>query len=199
MPTLSSLLSRIVRRLEQTPIIGGLVRCQAADHLLALKEFVIAIVFSTATFWLSACILMYLDANRNVNYVQLLASTVSNGELFIFAVGFLGSTLIVAFDDPKGARQFPGQIWHAVALFVLGLLCAGSFALVRLASDDELSLKLNQELLFRASLWLASIAALLRYLAIVYRKFTLRPDDLMKESERQFSDQFAQRHQGEVL
>lgn len=179
------------------PVIGSLADCSWSDHKAAIKEFLIAVLFGTATFWLSAFFLMYLEKNKNSSYKDLLVSTVGNGELFIFAVGFLGSTLIIAFDDPRGARRFPGQIWHAVALFVLGVLCAGSFALVRLVGGEPTLIALDKDFLLLASLWLAGFAAALRYLAVVYRKFTLRPDDALKDPERRFAQEFADRHKGD--
>ena len=198
MPESTSALARAQKHADKIPILGGLFLCSARDHYLALKEFTIALIFSTATFWMSAWLLMFLTLNDQRSFVEILKSTVSNGELFIFAVGFIGSTLIVAFDDPTDARQFPGKLWHAVGLFVLGLLCAGAFALVRLASEQSSALSLNRQILLSASIWLSAVTCVLRYLAIVYRKFTLRPDEAMKSDERGFAAAFTERHKDDA-
>lgn len=194
---LTAAIERATKHADQFPIFGGLFLCSARDHYVALKEFSIALIFSTATFWLSAWLLMFLTVNETSSFTEILHSTVDKGELFIFAVGFIGSTLIVAFDDPTDARQFPGKLWHAVGLFVLGLLCAGAFALVRLSGQRDATIVLNSQALFSASLWLSLVACVLRYLAIVYRKFTLRPDEAIKSREQGFAAAFKEHHKGD--
>jgi hypothetical protein len=196
---MASWMAALGKRAERVPVFGGLFLCNAADHRVAAKEFFVALIFSTATFWLSAWLMLFLIlGEEEQSFLGNLKSTVENGELLIFAVGFIGSTLIVAFDDPTDARQFPGKLWHAISLFVLGLLCAAAFGLVRLSGQIGGAIVVNGQMLFAASIWLSILACILRYLAIVYRKFTLRPDAAMKGGEVGFANEFAARHRGNV-
>lgn len=185
----------VFRRFDSIPIIGGLAHCSLADHKAAMKEFLYAVVFSTITFWMSSIVLMAFESNKGQKYSALLASTISNGELFIFSVGFLGPALLITIDDPVNAKQFPGKVWHALAFILLGCIAAALFALIKAAGTPGMPPSvLNRDFLFSTSVILGIVCCVLRYLSIVYRKFTLRPDDLIKEKEKDFSDEFARRH-----
>lgn len=181
--------------LRKIPLFGDLADCHVSDHSKAAKEFAVITLFATTTFWFSALILLGLDANKDLHYLHMLGTTVRSGELFIFSVAFLGPVLWTALEDPVGTRPFPGKLWHTLAVLILGLVCAAFFALIKVASIPG-SFRLNAEFLFSLSLWTAGFCLLLRYLALVYRKATLRPDEAMKRGEEAFASQFVQ-HQSE--
>lgn len=181
---------------SQIPIIGYLASCGYKQHKAAMREFVFSVLFSTATFWLSALFLWALTANSGASYGDMLRSTVQSGELFIFSVGFLGPILLVAIDDPANAKPFPGKTWHLLVLVMLMLVSAGFFALTKIAHTSSVSISLNMNLLFSISLYTAMSAAALRYLTIVYRKQTVDPETQMKNPERQFAQRFAEHHAG---
>jgi hypothetical protein len=186
----------IAHGIDRLPLVGPLIVCTKQDHKEAAREFFIIVVFATMTFWLSALILSFLEENRIRNYFELLTSTVHGGELFIFATALLGPILAIAAEDPKGARSFPSRTWHMFGLSVLGVICAACYALVKTSLMPGTNLILNKEALFTASVLLAAIAAALRYLAIVYNKYRLRPEEVTKAREQAFSDTFARRHGG---
>ena len=154
--------------------------------------------FATATFWLTAIFLMSSQAARANGYVSTVVSTVKSGELFIFAVGFLGPILLTALEDPKDAREFPGRLWHVFALIVIGLVATGYHSQIKAGLLKGSALGgADQEFLFEISYWIALAAVVLRYLAIVYRKSTFIPEDEIKKPETDFAEKFVKAHEPE--
>lgn len=181
-------------QISQIPILGYLTSCGVEEHKNALKEFAISFGFSTAAFWLSALVLMALKINEKSSYISVLNSTIQSGELFIFTVGFVGSILWTALEDPKSAKPFPGRTWHIVALFIIGFVAAAFFALAKIAYTPDIGSYFSMPFLIKASIYLALTVTVLRYLAIVYRKQTLNPEKEMKTQEQGFAKAFAEHH-----
>lgn len=185
----------VISAFSEIPIIGYLALCGVKEHKAAFKDFSVTVLFSTATFWLSALVLRGLTANSSQTYFDMLRSTVQSGELFIFSLGFMGPILLIAAEDPKNARPFPGRLGHIVCLFALALIAVAFFALMKVSNSKNLVLPLNKEFLFSTSVCVALISALLRYLAMVYRKQTIDPEHEIKDRERAFSDKFREHAQ----
>jgi hypothetical protein len=182
------------------PIVGPLTRCTKRHHVVALKEFLITACFSTTTFWLTAVFLRGFMQNRDVQPIWLLYQTVSSGQLFIFTVGFLGPILIAAGDDPPRAKVFPDRTWHFLALILLALIAAGFYAMQLFSKAAPMPRLIDDEFLFRASIYVAGFSIALRYLTIVYRRSTLDFDaeKQLKEPVEEFATEFARRHAGEA-
>lgn len=180
-------------------IVGPLAYCSTDNHKSSLKELVQIIGFSTMTFWLSALILKGLSSNATSSYFDVLLSTMRSGELFIFTVAFMGPILIVAGEDPKGAKPFPGRGWHLFLLTVVAIVAGCFFAIIKVGEHTTGFLGLfDPDFVFHTSVWLAGVAVFLRYLAIVYRKNSFNPEKDFKRQEDAFSAQFEQRHGGEA-
>jgi hypothetical protein len=155
-------------------------------------------VFSTVTFWLTALFLKAFNAFSGSPYYVVLQSTVNTGQLFIFSVAFMGPILLTAAEDPRNARQFPGRLWHFLALVTLAIVAAGCYALQQSTKINGTDNLLNKDFLFNFSIAVAICAMLLRYLATVYRKQTFDPEREMKKPEEDFSDAFARHREGEA-
>lgn len=177
-------------------IVGPLAYCSTENHKSSLREITIIVAFSTMTFWLSALLLKGLSATSQVSYLNVLLSTVKSGELFIFTVAFMGPILIVAAEDPKGAKPFPGRGWHLFLLTAIAIVAGCFFAMMKVGQHAEIMEIFNQDFLYHVSLWLAGFAIFLRYLAILYRKNTFNPEKDFKRQEDNFSTQFETRHGG---
>ena len=192
--------SWLSRKISGFPVLGHLVYCKWPQHLAAAREMFVITSFATATFWLTALFLMTSQTARANGYVTTVLSTARSGELFIFAVGFLGPILLTALDDPKDAkREFPGRLWHIFALIVIGFVATGYHAQIKAGQLHGGTLApSDQEFLFQVSAWIAIAAVVLRYLAIVYRKSTFVPEDEIKLPETEFAKQYVKAHQPEV-
>jgi hypothetical protein len=189
----------LCRHISGFPILGHLVYCRWPQHRAAAREWVIVTAFATATFWLTALLLMTSQTARSNGYVSTVISTVRSGELFIFVVGFLGPILLTALDDPKGAKEFPGRLWHVFALVVIGLIATGYHAQIKAGQLKGGTLgESDQEFLLHVSAWIALAAVMLRYLAIVYRKSTFVPEDELKRPETEFADNYVKSHEPET-
>lgn len=180
---------------SKVPLIGPLFYCRWTDHAACLKEISISLAFATGTFWLTAIFLLSLKASSAMNYLELLHTTVKNGELFIFAVGFLGPILLITAEDPVEARPFPGRTWHIFAFIILGILAAGFHSQIKAAQFAEHLDIFNETFLLHASMLIGGAAVVLRYLAVLYRKSTFAPKKELKDPESDFANEWGARHQ----
>src|SRR5579864_524725 len=176
------------------PLLGGLIDCTRANHIAAAKEFFIGLLFSSITFWLSATLIFFQTKEPTGGVIETVTNslwpTIRNGELLVFAVSLVGPIFYIAFEEPAWAkREFPEKLWHASALFVLGVICAALFAAVKTGASFEMTR------VIKASVWLMVFAAGLRYLATVYNKARARPEEEMRTQTDEFVKQF-QQHRG---
>lgn len=193
--------STFLRWLGKWPVIGHLPNCTKKDHESAFNEFVPTILFSTATFWLTALILRAFKSYDNKTWLGLLYETTKSGQLFIFAVGMLGPILIVSAVDLPNAKQFPGRLGHFAVLLVLGAAASGFYGLVLLSRESFGAPLVNAEYLYGASIAIAAFVLVLRYLTTVYRKNTQNatPEEIMKQPEKDFASEFEARHATDPL
>jgi hypothetical protein len=188
------------RGLTAIPLIGPLFACRREDYFAATREFIIIIAFATATFWLSALFLVILDSGNTLSISAVFDLTTKEGQLFIFATALLGPILVFATEDPPNARPFPARTWIIFALVLLAIVCSGSYAFTRGAGalNPKSPIPLNQAFLANAAIACALIAASFRYIAILYNKYRMRPEEV-KASEESFNKEFARRHRNEAL
>lgn len=196
MGSIRAIRSWLSRKVSGFPLFGHLVYCKWSQHRAASREMFVISAFATATFWLTAVFLMTSQTARANGYVSTVLSTAKSGELFIFAVGFLGPILLTALEDPKDAKEFPGRLWHIFALIVIGFVATGYHSQIKAGQLNGGALAVpDQEFLFEVSVWIAGAAIILRYLAIVYRKSTFVPEDEIKQPEIEFADKFVKAHE----
>jgi len=181
---------------KKIPILGPLVYCSRKNHADTLKELLVTLLFSTTTFWITVFFLKAYSSNTHVPYFDLLRQTVSAGQLFIFSVTFLGPVYLIAGEDPENAKVFPNRGVHLVALFPIALLGGGLYAIQFGGRTSPGIVLLDQEYLLHASVYIAALAIVLRYLTVVYRKSTMtfNPEAEMVEPSQLFAEKFAARH-----
>lgn len=171
-------------KLQNFPLLGGLVNCSFKDHCKAMKEFAITAIFATTGFWASVVILRSLKGNSELDIWVLFLQTIENGELFIFSISFLGPILMIALADRNGKREFPGRDWHVLALIGLGFLSALLFSAVKIRKSNlNLPEFLEMDFIINASMWLSAAALFLRYLTIVYHKSIVSADMAAQDVE----------------
>jgi hypothetical protein len=180
------------------PLLGYLAYCTCKNHYDSLKELSQTLVFSLATFWFTAALLMAYKSNVTHTYFELLEKTANAGQLFIFTVSFLGPVFLIAGEDPKDAKVFPGRTTHLIVLFLVAALSAGFYAIQLGARENPGSIEIDPTFLLRASIVAAVIAVILRYLAVVYRKSTLNfdPEEQLRAPAKDFAAEFANRSHG---
>lgn len=179
----------------KVPLLGYLAYCTKKNHAETVKELTITLAFSTATFWISALLFEAFMVNKGASYFDLLYKTANAGQLFIFAVTFLGPVFLIAGDDPPKAKLFPNRSLHLVLLFLLAVVSSSFYAIQLGARQIPGGAELDSNFLFRSSLVIAILAVVFRYLAVVYRKNTLYfdPEAELNEPVRDFAKQFAER------
>lgn len=193
--------ARLRAILKVVPLVGPLAHCGVRHHKEALKEFIFATLFGTATFWLSAALLLGLKAHAQQDYFDLLHLTVNSGQLFIFSVGLMGPIILSAAEDPDKSGKFPGRSTHIAALIVLAFVASGFYSFELVSRDPVAAPMFDREFLFKASVFIASLVVAMRYLTIVYRKSTTNPDAPieMKQRHEDFLGDFERRHGGGSL
>lgn len=181
---------------SKVPLLGYLALCTGKNHLEALREMLITLVFSTITFWVTALLLLPFQINTQLGYLGLLEKTVNAGQLFIFAVSFMGPIFLLAGDDPPKARAFPSRGLHFVVLVLLAIVSSAFYALQLGSKQSPEALVLDADFLLKASIVVAISAVALRYLTMVYRKNTLSfdPNVELEQPVDEFAKRFAERH-----
>lgn len=189
-----------LRLVGALPILGPLTNCSRKNHKDSIKEFLVTIFFGTATFWVTALFLMAFNVNADKSYIKILTSTIATGQLFIFSVGMLGPIVLASAEDPDSSKQFPGRTYHFALIVLLGALASGFYAFVLASREPQAAGLLNADFLLVASIVIASVVVVMRYLTTVYRKSTTSFDaeDRLKGPVNDFAERFNSRHGGEA-
>lgn len=184
--------SFLIWLLRCLPLIGGLADCKVRDHKLAVKEFFLAFVFSTTTFWVTFALMSVLAMNSTTSATDLILKTVSNGELLLFSVSFAGPIFLVAMQERSGKTPFPGAIWHVVVLCAFAIVAASVSGVLKVQSvAPNVNLDLNMEGVRNLSYFIFAIAVVLRYTTIVYQKMLVNADAAGPKQDKAFADQWA--------
>lgn len=198
---LSELSKSLKVKWSKVPLLGHLAYCSRQNHADTLKEFAVTVIFGTATFWVTALFLKAFTVNSALSFPEVVKTTMNTGQLFIYAVGMLGPILFIALDEPPNAKKFPGRMSHVLFLILLAVVAAGFYAIQLFAKSPNQSnaALLDTDFLFGASLTIATLVLIIRYLTTVYRKSTLSfdPETEMKDPVADFADDFANRHRGQ--
>lgn len=186
----------IIEFIRGVPILGHLPNCTWKNHKDSIQEFLVTILFGTATFWMTAILLKVFISNHDIGYSSLLIRTVSDGQLFIFSVGMLGPILLASAEDPTNYKPFPGRTSHLVFIVLIGALASGFYTFSLASREPQVSDLLDRQFLFRMSLGIASLVVAMRYLTTVYRKSTASFDaeSGFKKPVEEFSREFEERH-----
>lgn len=193
MPIMKSLLdwgSAMAKPISHIPLLGPLVYCNLKQHMASLREMFFIVLFGTATFWLTSAFMMTHQVVREGGYLVALQSTVYNGELFIFAVGFLGPVLLMAGEEKGDEKIFPGRVWHIAALVIIGLFASGYHAQIKAAQVYGSLLQSDKDFLFQISMYISAAAIMLRYLTVVYRKANFDSKIEIKDKEVDWVDKY---------
>ncbi|MDB5768047.1 MAG: hypothetical protein JWQ61_2861 [Collimonas fungivorans] len=188
---LKKVIDFLLSSLRQLPLVGGLADCTGRDHKLAVREFFLALVFSTTTFWITVVIMSVLVVYSSTSTFDLILKTVSNGELLIFSVSFAAPILLVAAQDRSGKVPFPGAIWHVVALWVFAIVAAIISGLLKVQTvAPNINLGLNMGAVKSMSYYVFAVALFLRYTTVVYQKMLATADASGPKQDKVFADRW---------
>jgi len=173
------------------PILGHLAYCTGRQHALALKEFLLSVLFATGSLWLTAAVLKFTDKRLGFwDHFWMFAQT---GEFYIVAMGLLGSIFMLAADDNRKNDPFPGRLSHLALLVVLGVLSVAAFALSRV--NIEAFPNFDRDFYFGVSITVICVTLVLYYLTLVYRNQIVDPEREMKAREGAFAKAYKARSQ----
>lgn len=164
---------------REIPIFGGLVDCDGHDHWESLGQTTVLFVLSSMPIWLGALI-VYATGDKTFRLALL--STISRGELFMYATASLAPIFWIALADRPGVRVFPGKVSHIVLMVIISVIAAVFFGLLTAGT------KLNQEFTLRLSALMFFTSLILLYLGILYHEHRIKdPAKMMKKEEEDFS------------
>lgn len=148
-----------------TPLVGGLVDCDASDHWKALGQTFIVLLFSTAPIWLGA--LIVYGSGDDLSYGALriaMRRSIANGELYMYCTAILAPIFWVALVDLPGARVFPSKMSHMVLIGIIDSVAAVFFGLISAGKP------LNHIFTFETSTYMFLFSTVLLYLGTVYHE-----------------------------
>lgn len=168
---------------REFPIFGGLVDCQRRDFWEALGQTTVLFVLSSMPIWLGTLI-VYATGEKagGLGFRMAFLSTISRGELFMYATAFLAPIFWIALTEPPGAREFPGKVSHIVLMVIIAVIAAVFFGLLTTGN------RLNMGFTFDLSVVMFFGSLMLLYLGILYHESQIRDAaPIMKKEEEDFT------------
>lgn len=163
------------------PFISGLPECRFDDLKSAFKELTITLSISMCPLLIWIFIGTYILDGR---VVEVFYESIKNGELFLYAASVLAPIIYIAIEEPRSARApFPTKPSHVGFTVLILVLCASVFGFQRSGKP------LSGEIAVRVSIYLLVFSIILLYLALVYRYMRIPEPEMLKESERDLTEQ----------
>src|ERR1700692_2847508 len=89
---------------REIPVLGGLVDCSGKDHWDSLGQTTVLFLLSTMPIWLGTLIVYATGENAGfLAFKRAFYSTITHGELFMYATAILAPIFWIALSDPPGA------------------------------------------------------------------------------------------------
>lgn len=170
-------------------VLGSLAYVDRKTLSSALSELLYLLMWSTLPFWLGGLVGYVTSDAQDKSGLAITVATFRNGELLVFTLSMLAPTLFLMLHDPERARRFPHRLPLSTIGVLTALVCSALFALLKSNTIKD------ARFVFSLSLYLSSLALLLRYLSMVYHRFRLPEltEESLRASEKSFVDDF-QRH-----
>lgn len=165
---------------QRVPLFGPLVDCTWPDHWEAIREITVELFWSMMPLWLGAFVIVLQASQRRPTLTAALLTTISNGELLLYAASLLSPIFWIALHDRPRAKVFPSKLPHMVLTAFVIAFAAFTFGLQRS------TLQLDGGVVLSSSLAFFVIAVVLLYLATVYNNARLNARDEFQNQERDF-------------
>ncbi|WP_227815277.1 hypothetical protein [Nitrogeniibacter aestuarii] len=154
-----------------------------------LGEVLVALLFSTISFWLGA-LAIYWNSD-NYDYIQSLSATYRNGELWIFATAFIAPCVWMLAKDEAGFRPPKARQGVITLITLLLIVCAFGFASSK--TSVFLGVKIDKAIEFSVIFAiLATLARLAAHFLIVFRE-KIDPSAIMKMDQDNFMRAYEKR------
>ncbi len=171
------------------PILGNLSWCNRGNHWHAFIELLSTQILATLPIWGAALVLSALDKESTSGifklYLLKVELSVSNGELYLYAMSALGPIVYIALNDKNRPRDFPGKLPHIILVLLLMIASIIVFMLQRTGSP----INPNFLLKFPFIIYIGSVSLL--YLALVYQNNIVDAPGLMRKKTKDFSEEFS--------
>jgi hypothetical protein len=180
---------------SRIPIIGALAHVGTAAKKEAIVELLLGLIFSTLPIWFGGIILSANDYFTNFQqqdrtlynfftaYCNSLFSTISNGELLMYAAATLGPTLYLGFSYfGTKIKPFPWVRPQVVAAIILNLFASVLFFMAREKkyADDPTFVYVT------IFLYLLSLLLLFPAMAYDHESRTTDPSGVLHDSQEEF-------------
>lgn len=178
------LMKLIIKVFEKAPVFGGLINCNGRDFWEALKEVFVVVFFSLSPIWLWVFYMSIAKASADLRWFDILADTVSHGELFLYCTSLLAPIFYIALADRQTTGTFPSKLSHIVIVVIIIILSAVFFLM------DRKGEPLNQQHVFTISIILYLCSVVLIYIAKVYENNIISPSARFRHEEEEFVEQY---------
>lgn len=172
------------------PFIKDLRAARRQDHAEASKEVSLNILLSLMPIWLNT-IVMSLHPQSG-SFFDNIWTTLQAGELYLYSAALIAPLYYFIFSD-YGESRFPESRLFMLFGLLIFLLAAVFFTARRSLELFSADRRPDEELIFVVSLVIYVMAALLVYVANVYKHLLMSTSVRQRESTGAFVDEFRRR------
>jgi hypothetical protein len=165
--------------IERTPLISGLPNCSYNHFRDATKETFVKLILSTSPLWLGSLIVFGVGKTEKTTeaYLNILNSSVSKGEMLLFATSAIAPIFFFALTPPKHDRDFPGRLSHIVCGLLIFMICTALFGAQRAGAN------IDPNFIRPGSVIMFGFATFMIFVATVYKNWRDQAPEKLKLSE----------------
>jgi hypothetical protein len=187
-----ALLNEAAKILRHAPLFGHAFNCSVGEHLQTAAEIFPGLFWSMLPIWVGTFVALVKGPALNwQGFHVAFGSTITGGELFIYAAAFLAPILWIIHHVPPGAEAFPTPLAHGLLTAIVTVCCALSFEMQKPGQNPNLVILHRLALLF---FWTAIV---LIYLATLYHNHRLPvvSREQIRSQQDHFLRDYRERHQ----
>lgn len=152
-------------------------------------EVLMTFVISTFPITIGAFTIIVKSNSELDMYFSVLCSIIKDGELFIYTASLMAPIVFITLYNAHGKRIFSYQ-WFFILYSIIILLLASSFFGIEKKNETSDSIFIFSIILFLVTYVVYFIALVMNY----YPKKA--PEEIMKDDEDTFADEYAKRRRG---
>ena len=209
---MSAMSQRVKACFSHVPIYGQLVNSSKGALVAALKEVLLATIFSLFPIWFYP---VFLSIGGGLPFWETLTSFVNRGELYLYSAALLGPVVYAltktyggsdgdhGSGDSNSERRgfpivwsirFPDGVWFSVISILVCCSAAFLFGLLRTSTPSFLAVGLDEESTLRFSIFLYGFTLSCMFCVSVYRLNLEDVSERFGEDTRELFDQWRHRN-----